>query len=153
MTSGIRAADLDHGSVRALLDLHFRDMHEHSPAGSCFVLDLSGLKRPDIEAWVFWQDDQALGMGALRRLSPGHGEIKSMRTRPDALGRGIAAALLAHIVEEARARGLRRLSLETGSGPAFEAALSLYLSRGFIEGGPFADYRPSPFNRFLHLAL
>ena len=76
-----------------------------------------------------------------------------MRTHPDHLRRGVAAALLERIIQEARARGLRRLSLETGSGPAFEPALALYRKRGFVDGEPFADYKRSAFNQFLHLRL
>jgi len=92
-------------------------------------------------------------MGALKALAQGHGEIKSMRTHPAFLRRGVAAALLDHIIAEAGRRGMTRLSLETGSGPAFEPALALYRRRGFVEGEPFADYVRSDFNRFLHLDL
>jgi putative acetyltransferase len=76
-----------------------------------------------------------------------------MRTAPSHLRRGVAAAVLDHIVSEARRRGLTRLSLETGTGPRFEPALALYRKRGFVDGEAFADYRPSPFNQFLHLDL
>jgi putative acetyltransferase len=76
-----------------------------------------------------------------------------MRTHPDFLRRGVAATLLGHIVAQARARGLVRLSLETGSGPAFEPALALYRAHGFADGEAFADYPQTAFNRFLHLPL
>jgi len=76
-----------------------------------------------------------------------------MRTHPNHLRKGVATALLEHVIGEARRRGLRRLSLETGSGPAFEAALALYRRRGFRDGEAFADYRRSDFNQFLHLSL
>jgi len=76
-----------------------------------------------------------------------------MRTHPDFLRRGVAAALLEHIIAEARARGMHLLSLETGRGAAFEPALNLYRKRGFVDGEPFADYVRSDFNQFLHLAL
>jgi putative acetyltransferase len=153
MTADIRPADFEHPSVLALLDLHFRRMHEQSPAGLAFALDLSGLQRSDISVWVLWEGDRATAVGALKRLSETAGEIKSMRVHPDRLGRGLGAAMLAHIIAQARDLGLKRLSLETGSGPAFEPALNLYRRRGFVDGEPFADYRPSPFNQFLHLSL
>ena len=92
-------------------------------------------------------------VGALRTHPGELGEVKSMRTHPGRLRRGVGAALLDHIISEATARGLRRLSLETGSGPAFDAAVALYRRRGFRDGGPFADYAASGFNRFLHLDL
>jgi putative acetyltransferase len=81
------------------------------------------------------------------------GEVKSMRTHPDFLRRGVAAALLEHIIVAAKSRGMTRLSLETGSGAYFEPALSLYRRRGFVDGAEFAGYERSPFNQFLHLAL
>lgn len=148
LTMDIRPADLNHSSVQALLELHFRGMHEGSPPGTCFVLDLSGVRASDVSVWAIWRDGEAIGVGALRTLSPDHGEIKSMRTRPDALGLGIGAAMLAHIMAEAKARGMTRLSLETGTGDLFEAALGLYRSRGFGPCAPFAGYEASAFNQF-----
>ena len=76
-----------------------------------------------------------------------------MRTHPDHLRQGVGAAILEHIITEARAQGFRRLSLETGQGPAFEPALALYRRRGFVDGEAFADYVRSPFNQFLHLVI
>ena len=128
-------------------------MLETSPPEYCFALDLQGLKAPDVTVWSVWSASEVVGVGALKDHGGGHGELKSMRTDPRFVRQGVATALLAHILAEARGRGLRRLSLETGVGPAFEAALALYLKHGFQEGPPFADYRPSPFNRFLHRAL
>jgi putative acetyltransferase len=76
-----------------------------------------------------------------------------MRTAPKHLRKGVAAALLKHIIGAAQLRGLRRLSLETGTGPAFEPALALYRKFGFMEGEAFADYRSSDFSQYFHLAL
>lgn len=149
----IREDDLSHPQTITLLRLHLAGMHANSPPGHVFALDLSGLQTPDITVWTLWRDDRALGIGALRQLDAQGGEIKSMRTHPDALRQGIAAALLDHIIAEARARGLRRLSLETGSGPSFEPALALYRRRGFSSGPAFGGYEASPFNQFLHLPL
>ncbi|HQR23341.1 MAG TPA: GNAT family N-acetyltransferase [Steroidobacteraceae bacterium] len=103
--------------------------------------------------WTAWIGDTVAGMGALKDLGDGTGEVKSMRTHPAFLRRGVAAALLEHIIGVARARGMRRLSLETGSGPAFEPALELYRRRGFVDGEAFAQYERSAFNQFLHLSL
>src|SRR5215471_15814370 len=143
----IRNDDLSSAATTDLLRLHLAGMHANSPPGHVFALDLSGLKAPDVTVWSVWKDDEICGIGALKQLDAGSGEIKSMRTHPNHLRRGVAAALLEHIIEEARARGLRRLSLETGSGPAFEPALALYRKRGFADGEPFADYKRSAFNQ------
>ena len=102
---------------------------------------------------VAWDGADLAGIGALKTLDPRCGEVKSMRTHPSRLRRGVAAALLEHIIGEARRRGMARLSLETGSGPAFEPALALYVKRGFERGEAFGDYEASAFNQFLHLAL
>jgi putative acetyltransferase len=149
----IRVDDLSDERTRALLRLHLAGMHASSPPDHVFALDLSGLQAPDVTAWTVRIGDAVAGFGALKDLGDGTGEIKSMRTHPDFLRRGVAAALLEHIVTVARDRGLRRLSLETGSGPAFEAALALYRRRGFEDGAAFAQYVRSPFNQFLHLQL
>jgi putative acetyltransferase len=103
--------------------------------------------------WSAWDASRIAGIGALKDLGDGTGEIKSMRTHPDYLRRGVAAAILDHLVSEARQRGLRRLSLETGSGPSFEAASALYRRRGFTAGEAFGGYRASEFNRFMHLPI
>ena len=149
----IREDDLSAEQSRSLLALHLAAMHINSPAGSVFALDLSGLKLPEVTIWSAWSDDQIASIGALRMLGTGNAEVKSMRTHPDFLRRGAAAAILEQIIATATVRGVRRLSLETGSGDAFEPALGLYRRRGFTNGGPFSDYTQSRFNQFLHLEL
>ena len=153
MAIDIRPDDLSGTETRALLALHLRGMHATSPAGHVFALDLSGLQQPGVTVWTARVDGQIAGVAALKRLGDGTGEVKSMRTHPDHLRRGVAAALLDHVIAQAEADGLSRLSLETGSGPAFEPALSLYRRRGFRDGEAFADYERSAFNQFLHLDL
>ena len=149
----IRQDDLSGEPTRALLALHLAGMHANSPPGTVYALDLSGLLAPGVTVWTAWEDDAIAGVGALKELAGRTGEVKSMRTHPDHLRKGVGAALLEHIIAEAKARGLTRLSLETGSGPPFEPALALYRRRGFKDGEAFSDYRPSAFNQFLHLSL
>jgi putative acetyltransferase len=97
--------------------------------------------------------NELLGCIALKQLDAKHGEIKSMRTAGAHLRKGVAAALLEHLFAEARRRSYERLSLETGSGPGFEAAHTLYRKFGFEYCGPFASYRDDPFSRFMTLRL
>lgn len=149
----IREDDLSGEATRALLALHLAGMHASSPPGQVFALDLSGLQAPNVTVWTAWYGDSIAGIGALKDLGGGVGELKSMRTHPEHLRKGVGAAILEHIIAEARGRGLRRLSLETGSGPAFEPALALYRKRGFADGEAFADYVRSEFNQFLHMEL
>jgi len=145
--------DLSGGETLALLRLHLEGMHASSPPGSVFALDLAGLRAAEVTVWSARIGDRVAGIGALKTLGDGTGELKSMRTHPEFLRRGVAAALLEHIIDVARARQLTRLSLETGSGPAFEPALTLYRRRGFAPGGAFGDYVQSEFNQFFHLTL
>jgi putative acetyltransferase len=149
----IRKEDLSSAAARDLVRLHLEGMHAHSPPGSVFALDFSGLMAPEVTVWAAWQSDKIAGIGALRDLGGGDGELKSMRTHPEFLRRGVAASLLEHIIGVARVTGMKRLSLETGSGVYFEPALSLYRRRGFVNGSKFADYKRTPFNQFLHLNL
>jgi putative acetyltransferase len=145
--------DLTGAPTQALLALHMAGMLANTPAEHAFVLDLSGLRRPNIVVWTVRAGEDVAGVGALNDLGDGTGELKSMRTAPTYLRRGVAAALLDHLISEARARGYRRLSLETGRGPDFDPAVALYASRGFRSGEPFADYEDSAFNQFMHLEL
>jgi putative acetyltransferase len=149
----IRVDDLSAEDVQALLALHLAGMNASSPPGSVFALDLSGLTHPAVTVWSVRRGGVLAGIGALKSLGDGTAEIKSMRTHPDHLRQGVGVALLRHMIAEARTRGLIRLSLETGSGPAFEPALSLYRRHGFTNGDKFSDYEKSDFNQFLHLEL
>ncbi len=149
----IAPADLDDRAVQDLIALHQQAMLAGSPPGLSFALDLSGLRDEAVTAWAVHVGECVAAIGALKRLDQKSGEIKSMRTHPDFLRQGIAAALLETIITHARSLGLTRLSLETGTGPAFEPALALYRRRGFAAGPAFADYVLTDFNQCLHLAL
>jgi putative acetyltransferase len=149
----IRKEDLSSEAARELVRLHLEGMHAHSPPGNVFALDFSGLLAPEVTLWAAWQASEIAGIGALKDLGAGAGELKSMRTHPKFLRRGVAAALLEHIIDVARVAGMKRLSLETGSGRYFEPALSLYRRRGFVNGDPFGDYQRTAFSQFLHLNL
>jgi putative acetyltransferase len=149
----IRLDDLSGAATQDLVRLHLQGMHANSPPSHIFALGLAGLRGADVTVWSAWTGTEILGMGALKELDARSGEVKSMRTHPNHLRRGVAAALLEHIIVEARTRGYHRLSLETGSGPAFEPALTLYRRRGFVDGDPFGDYTRSDFNQFLHLRI
>ncbi|AUH01741.1 N-acetyltransferase [Prodigiosinella confusarubida] len=149
----IKAGDVDNPQAVELLHLHLQGMHANSPPGSVFALDMSGLKRPDISFFTAWENDQLLGCGALRELSPTHGEIKSMRTDPAHLHKGVAAKILTHLLAVARSRGYQRVSLETGSGNAFGPAVALYSRFGFIKGEAFGEYTATDFNQFFHLDM
>ncbi|PCD04265.1 GNAT family N-acetyltransferase [Sphingomonas spermidinifaciens] len=149
----LRDGQLEHPAVVALLREHFAGMLAASPPGTCHFLDLAALAAPEVTFVTAWEGETLLGCGALKALGDGHGELKSMRTAAAALRRGVAAAILTHLIDRARAAGITRLSLETGTGPAFAAAEALYLRHGFTPCGPFADYEATEFNRYMTRAL
>ena len=146
---GIRVDDLSGPQVIGLLQVHLQSMALHSPPESVHALDLAALRKPDITFWSVWDESELMGCGAIKELDPRHGEIKSMRTASTHLRKGVAAALLRHILDESRRRSYRQLSLETGSMAAFAPARSLYASFGFEACGPFADYVEDPYSVFM----
>jgi len=149
----VREDSLEGAQTRSLLAMHLAGMHANSPPGSVFALDLTGLQAPDVTVWSAWQGGLIASIGALKMLDHVTAEVKSMRTHPAFLRKGAATLILEHIIATARARGAKQLSLETGSGPAFEPALALYRRRGFTNGKAFSDYVATEFNQFLHLDL
>lgn len=149
----IRIDDLSHPAVQALVVYHISGMLEQSPPESSHALDVQKLRDPAITFWSAWEGDQLAGIGALKMLDDEHGELKSMRTAPDFLRRGVANQFLLHILQTAYAKGLKRLSLETGTQPGFAACHQLYLKHGFVDCEPFADYQPDPNSRFMTFVL
>lgn len=150
----IRRDDLRDPRVHALLSLHLAFMHQTSPKESVHALDLEALRRPEINFYTAWEGEVLLGCGALLALSPDHGEIKSMRTDPAHLRKGVGAAILQHLIDEARRRGYRRLSLETGTQGYFAPAHQLYLRFGFVPAPAFGDYpADDPNSTFFSLSL
>ena len=145
----IEIDDLERQQVRELLAGHLAQMLTMSPACSVHALDLERLRQPGIRVWTAWEGEHLLGCGALKELTPVHGEIKSMRTADTHRGKGVGRAMLAHLLAVARERGYERVSLETGVTPAFLPALRLYESAGFQRCAPFADYREDPHSVYM----
>ncbi len=149
----IQTDDLTHPQVLALLQEHLDNMHALSPPEQVFALDVTRLRGPGITFWTVWDGETLVGCAALKALGDDAGEVKSMRTPQALRRRGAGRAVLAHLVAEARRRGYRRLSLDTGSHPAFGAAQALYASAGFVRCGPFGDYAANPHSVFMMLDL
>ena len=149
----IRLGGLETPQVAALLTEHLADMRRYSPPDSVHALDLDRLRTPDLTFWSLWDGAEVLGCAALRELDPSHGELKSMRTAAAHRRRGVAAALLDHVVAEARRRGYARLSLETGSPAEFAPARTMYAAYGFTTCGPFGPYLDDEFSVFMTLDL
>jgi len=147
-TDDPRAAD-----VRELLERHLAYAHANTAPEDVHALDIDALLDPSVTFFSYRLDGELLAVAALKRLDDRHAEIKSMHTAHAARGRGIGRAMVDHLVGVARERGYRRVSLETGAGPPFAPARSLYASAGFTPCGPFADYDGSPNSAHMTLSL
>jgi putative acetyltransferase len=145
--------DLRDPRVVDLLHTHLTSARAETAPGSAHALDLTGLQSLDISFWTIWDDETLLGVGALKRLSADHGEIKSMHTAQSMRGKGAGSAMLRHIIAIARVSGMSRLSLETGSWEYFRPARAFYQSHGFVECPPFAEYVLDPNSFFMSLDL
>ena len=145
----IKIDDLSGSQVVELLMAHLRQLSELSPPESMHALNLDGLRRPEVTFWTVWDGAELMGCGALKELDAEHAELKSMRTAATHLRKGVASRLVEHMIAEAKRRGYRRLSLETGAGEAFEPAQRLYAKFGFRECGPFAAYVEDPNSVFM----
>ena len=149
----ITPGDLTDPRVIDLLRYHLATARAQTAPGSAHALDLKGLQSPDITFWTAWDAETLIAMGALKQLSPEHGEVKSMHTIAAVRRKGVGSAMLQHIIAFARSRGMSRLSLETGSWDYFQPAVALYRSHGFVQCPPFGDYAPDPNSIFMTLDL
>jgi putative acetyltransferase len=145
----VRIDDLGSVEVQDLVTEHLQGMHSHSPPGHVHALAIGGLRRAEVTFWSVWERETLCGCGALKEIDATSGEIKSMRTRGAYLRRGVGQLVLDEILRTAMARGYCRLLLETGTGPAFEAAHTLYRKNGFDWCGAFGDYVATDFNVFM----
>jgi putative acetyltransferase len=139
--------------LRLLMERHTADMHADTPPESIHMMDASQLAVPEVTFFVMRDIGVPLGMGAFKQIEAGHAEIKSMHVLAEARGRGLSKRLLTHLIDEARAAGFERLSLETGIQPTFTAARALYAKAGFCECGPFVGYALDPNSIFMSREL
>jgi putative acetyltransferase len=145
--------DFSDSRVIDLLHVHLTNARAQTAPGSAHALDIRALQSPDISFWTIWDDETLMGCGALKRLSAKHGEIKSMHIVQFMRRKGAGSAMLRHIIEAAKARGLSRLSLETGTWEYFRPAREFYRNHGFVECPPFGDYVLDPNSAFMTLDL
>ncbi len=136
-----------------LMARHTADMHADTPPESIHMMDASQLAVPEVSFFVLREAGTPLAMGAIKRISADHGEIKSMHVLTEARGKGLSKAMLEHLLASARAQGLARLSLETGVQPTFTAARALYAKAGFALCPPFEGYHEDPNSIFMTCAL
>jgi len=132
--------------VRALLETHLQFAYTQSPPEDVYALGAEALVAEDITFFSIREDGHVRAVGALRELDDTHAEIKSMHTAAAVRGRGLGARMLDYLLQVARERGYRRVSLETGTTDAFDPARRLYETAGFEKCEPFGDYRASSYS-------
>ena len=136
----IEVADPRERGPRKLIEANHAIMCEMFDSEDIYALDVNDLCAPNIHFFIAREDCAVIGTGALAVME-NYGEIKSMFTDPAARGRGVAAALLRRIEDEAVTIGLSMLKLETGK--SLESAIRLYKRHGFVRCDIFGDYKPN----------
>lgn len=153
MKFDIRIDDLSSEASQAIVREHMAGMLANTPIESVHALPLEKLRHASVTFWTVWMDAELCGCGALQAIDQYHGEIKCMRTRAKFLRQGVAQSVLLRIISEAKTKGMKHLSLETGSSEDFSAARAMYLKFGFKTCEPFADYKPDPLSVFMTKTL
>ncbi len=149
----IAPADPRDERVRELVERHLVFGRSFTPLEDAHALEVEELLDPAIVLFAARAAGEVLAIGALKEVGPGEGELKTMHTAEAARGRGIGRAMLDHLLAEARRRGYRRVSLETGTMDAFAPARALYEGAGFVPCPPFGAYRESWNSLYLTLSL
>jgi len=153
MTIEFRRADFSDARLVAFLQAYLDELAPTAPAESRHALDLTGLEQPSVRLFVAYEGSDIAGTGALARMEPGHEELKSMRTDPARRGGGIASRMLSHLLEDARTRGVERVSLDTGSMDCFRPARALYAKAGFEVCEPYGRHIHDPNTVYMTLEL
>lgn len=143
----------DAADVAALLDDHVAEARALTPEAFSFALPGNALLADNITFWTARENGVLLGFAALKELGAASGEVKSMRTAPAHMRKGVGASLLAVIITQARTRAYQALYLETGVTDAYLPARALYEKHGFAPCAPFADYKASEHNWYMKLSL
>ena len=133
--------NFDNNEVHKLLVKHFIELRSVSPEGSAHVLDIAGLKDPSIKFWSLWEEDELMGIGALKFLDKEHGEFKSIRVNDKFRNKGNGLKVINHLINEAKNLSIKKLSLETGAGKFFQNARKLFTECGFKTSEPFSHYK------------
>ena len=145
--------NFENPEVNKLLVKHFKELKSVSPTDSCHVLDIAGLKNPNIKFWSLWEENQVIGCGALKFLDKEHGEFKSIRVADKFRGKGMGEKIISHLIDQAKKIGIKKLSVETGAGEFFDPARKLFKKFGFKTCKPFAHYKEDPNSCYFDLEI
>ena len=145
--------NFSNSKVDELLKKHFLELRSVSPADSCHVLDIDGLKVSSIKFWSLWDNDKLIGCGALKFLEEGHGELKSIRVAESFRNKGYGIKVIQHLILEAKKLNIKKISLETGAGKFFLPARKLFEKCGFKNCKPFDKYKENPDSCYMCLQI
>ena len=145
--------NFENSEVNELLNKHFIELRSVSPEGSAHVLDITGLKDQSIKFWSLWDNNHLIGCGALKFIGQNHGEFKSIRVSDDFRNKGIGNKIISHLIIQAKKLGIKKLSIETGSGNFFLPARKLFEHFKFTKCKPFAHYKEDPNSCYYTLDL
>ena len=145
--------NFDNPEVDKLLRKHFIELRSVSPAGSTHVLDIDGLKNPNIKFWSLWENEKLMGCGALKFLNENHGEFKSIRVADQYKGKGYGQKIITHLIAESKKLKIKKISIETGSGKFFKSARILFKNFGFKKCEPFSHYKNDPNSCYMNLEI
>lgn len=121
------------------------------PADSNHLVDVEALARPQVHFFVAREDGRALGCGAFVLGDAGTAEMKRVFVDPAARGKGVARLLMEVLEREAAKSGVITMQLETGIKQP--EAVALYRRFGYVECGPFGNYKPDPLSLFMEKRL
>ncbi len=143
----------DAEDIVRLLKYHIKEARKATPPEFSFALPSDALLSKEITFWTARDAGELLGFGALKDLGDGTCEVKSMRTSPEHLRKGVGGRILDVILNAARAHDFMTVYLETGITDDYLPARLLYKKFGFAVCHPFSDYEVSKHNRFMMLSL
>ena len=149
LTRDIREIAPTAPEAAALIEAHLTLMRASSPACSIHAMEVADLAEAGARFFAVFDAGEVVAIGALKRLSGAHGEVKSMHVRADRRGAGLADAVLGHLLDVALSEGMDRVSLETGSQEAFGPARAFYARHGFDFCPPFEGYEEDPNSVFM----
>ncbi len=129
--------------MRLIAALNAELTASHPEPGSTHF-SLSGEQVMDGQGAFFiaWLDEVGVGCGAVRRLDENTAELKRMYVDPQVRGQGVGRALVESLEREARALGVTRVVLETGTRLA--PAIRMYEGLGYVRIPLFGEYLSSP---------
>ena len=149
----IKIDDLNDGKVIELMEEHLADMYATSPPESVHALDIEALKSPGITFFSARENELLAGCVALKELSKTKLELKSMRTSHSFRNKEVASKLLTFVINLAKEKKYKIISLETGTQSYFDPARNLYKKFGLQDCEPFSNYQLNPNSHLMNLKL